>query len=59
MFKKMFGPESEKVRGHWRKLYKEERRNLYRSQNIFRVTISKRMKRVGNVEGVGENKHKC
>jgi hypothetical protein len=40
--------------GGWRRLHNEELHNLYVSQNIIRVTKSRRMRWVGHVEYMGE-----
>jgi hypothetical protein len=42
------------VRGVWRKLHKEELRNLYSSPNIIRMIKSRRMRWAGHVVRMGE-----
>jgi hypothetical protein len=38
----------------WRKLHKEELRDLYSSQSIIRIIKSRRMRSVGHVARIGE-----
>jgi hypothetical protein len=44
MWRRMLGPKRDKVTGEWRKLHNEELNDLYSSENIIRVYISRRMK---------------
>jgi hypothetical protein len=44
----------EEVAGDWTRLHSEELHNLYASQNISRVTKSRRMRFVGHVARMGE-----
>jgi hypothetical protein len=44
------------VTGGWRKLHNEELHNLYSSPSIIRIIKSRRMRRVGHVARMGENK---
>jgi len=37
MLRRIFGPKKDEVTGEWRKLYNEERNDLYSSPIIFRV----------------------
>ena len=37
VLKRVFGPKRDEVTGEWRKLYKEELRDLYLLPNILRV----------------------
>jgi len=37
VFRRIFGPRREKVRGEWRRLHNEELNDLYSSPNIVRV----------------------
>jgi hypothetical protein len=46
---KIFGPKRDEVTREWRKLYNEELNDLYCSPNIFRVTISRRIRGAGHV----------
>ena len=52
----MFGPKRDDVTGKWRKLHKEELRDLYSLPNIVRVVKSRRMKWAGHVACVGIGK---
>jgi hypothetical protein len=40
----MFGPKRYEIRQEWRRLHNEELNDLYSSQNIIRVIISRRMR---------------
>jgi hypothetical protein len=42
------------VTGGWRKLHNEELHGLYSSPSIVRVIKERRMRRAGNVAGMGE-----
>jgi hypothetical protein len=44
------------VTGEWRKLYSEELHNLYSSANIIRQIKSRRMRWVGQVTRMGEER---
>ena len=50
----MFGPKRDEVTGEWRKLHKEELRDLYSLPNIVRVVKSRRMRWAGHVSRMGE-----
>ena len=56
MLRRVFGPKREEVTGEWRKLHKEELRDLYSLPNILRVVKSGRMRWAGTwrVWGRGE-----
>jgi hypothetical protein len=41
MLREIFGPERDKVTGDWRKLHKEELRNLYSSPSVIRMSKSR------------------
>jgi hypothetical protein len=44
MLRRIFGPKRDEVTEGWRKLRKDDLRNLYSSPNIIRVIKSRRMK---------------
>ena len=46
----------DEVTGEWRKLHKEELRNLYSLPNIVRVVKSRRMRWAGHVARMGEGR---
>jgi hypothetical protein len=56
LLKKIFGLKRDQVTGKWRKLRKEELRDLYSSPSITRVMKSMRMKLAGHVARVAENR---
>jgi hypothetical protein len=45
------------VTGKWRKLHKDELRNLYSSQSIIRIIKSRRMRWTGYVARMGEKRN--
>jgi hypothetical protein len=45
------------VTGGWRKLHKEELRDLYSSPSIIRMIKARRMRWAGNVEQIGEKRN--
>ena len=56
MLKGTFGPKRDEVTGEWRKLHNEELNDLYCSPNIVRVIKSIRMRWVGHVARMGEER---
>jgi hypothetical protein len=44
VLRRVFGLERKKVGGRWRRLHNEDFQNLYKSQNIIREIMSRRMK---------------
>ena len=44
VLRRVFGPKRDEVTGEWRKLHKEELRDLYSLPNIERVVKSRRMR---------------
>jgi len=55
--REVFGPNMEEITGDWRKLKNEEFHDMYSSPNIIHVIKSRRMRWVGHVERIGENKY--
>jgi len=53
----MFGPKRGGVTREWRKLYNEERNDLYCSTNVVWVIKSRRMRWAGHVACVRESRH--
>ena len=49
VLRRVFGPKKDEVTGEWRKLYKEELRDLYSQPNIVRVVKPRRMRWAGHV----------
>jgi hypothetical protein len=56
VLRKVFGPKRDEVTGEWRKLHNEELNDLYSLPNIVRVVKSKRMRWVGHVARLGEER---
>jgi hypothetical protein len=52
----MFGLRSSEVTGEWRKLHSGELHNLYSPLNIIRQIKSRRMRWVGHVSRMGEER---
>jgi hypothetical protein len=52
----IFGPKRDEVTGEWRKLHNEELHNLYSSPDIIRQVKSRRMRWVGLVARMGEER---
>ena len=53
VLRKIFRPRRDEVAGEWRKLHKEELKDLLSSPVIFRVIKSRRMRLVGHVVRMG------
>jgi hypothetical protein len=49
VLRRAFGPKRVEVTGGWRKLHNEELHNFYPSQNIIRMTKSRRIRWAGHV----------
>jgi len=58
VLRRVFGPRRDKVTGEWRRLHNEELNDLYCSPNIVRVIKSSRMRWVGHVARMGEERVK-
>jgi hypothetical protein len=56
VLRRVFGPKRDEVTGEWRKLHNEELNDLYSLPNIVRVVKSRRMRLVGHVARMGENR---
>jgi hypothetical protein len=52
----IFGPKRDEVTVEWRKLHNEELRDSYRSLIIVQVIKSRRIRWVGNVARIGEDR---
>jgi len=56
VLRRIFGPRRDEVTGEWRRLHNEELNDLYCSPNIVRVLKSRRMRWVGHVARMGEER---
>jgi len=56
VLRRIFGPGRNEVTGECRRLHNEELNDLYSSPNIARVIISRRMRWVGHVAHMGEER---
>ena len=56
VLRRIFGPRKDEVTGEWRRLHNEELNDLYSSPNIVRVIKSRRMRWVGHVARMGEER---
>ena len=54
--RRIFGPRRDEVTGEWRRLHNKELNNLYTLPNIVRVIKSRRMRWVGHVALMGEER---
>jgi hypothetical protein len=57
VLRKVFGPKRDEVTGGWRKLHKEELRDLYSSPSIIRMMKSRRRRWAGHVARMGEKRN--
>jgi hypothetical protein len=56
VLRRIFGPKRDEVTGEWRKMHNEELHNLYSSPDITRQVKSRRMRWVGHVARMGEER---
>jgi hypothetical protein len=56
VLRRLFGPKRDEVTGVWRKLHNEELHDMYCSRNNVRVIKSRRMRWVGYVARLGEER---
>ena len=56
VLRRIFGPRRDEVTGEWRGLHNEELNDLYTSPNIVRMIKSRKMRRVGHVARMGEER---
>ena len=56
VLRRIFGPKRDEVTGEWRKVRKEELRDLYSSPSIIRVIKWRRMKRAEHAARMGETR---
>jgi len=56
VLRRVFGPKRDEGTGEWRKLHNEELNDLYFSPTNIRVIKSRRMRRAGHVERMGERR---
>jgi hypothetical protein len=57
VLRRIFGPKRDEVTGERRKLYNEELRDLYSLSSIIRIIKSRRMRWMGHVARMGENRN--
>jgi len=56
VLRRIFGPRSDEVTVEWRRLHNEKLNDLYSSPNIVRVIKSRRMRWIGHVASMGEER---
>jgi hypothetical protein len=56
VLRRIFGTRRDEVTGEWKRLHNEELNDLYCSPNIVRVIKSRRMRWVGHVARMGEER---
>jgi hypothetical protein len=59
VLRRIFGPRRDEVTGDWRRLHNEEINVLFSSPNIVRAIKSRRIKWVGHVARMGEERGVC
>jgi hypothetical protein len=55
--RRIFGPKRDEVTGEWRKLHKEELRDLYSSPRMIRIIKSRRMRWEAHVARIGAKRN--
>jgi hypothetical protein len=56
VLRKIFGSKRDEILGEWRELHSEELHNLHSSSNIIRQIRSRRMRWMGHVAHMGEER---
>jgi len=56
VLRRIFGPRRNKLTGEWRRLHNEDLNDLYSSPNIVQVIKWRRMRLVGHVARMGEER---
>jgi hypothetical protein len=56
VLRRIFGPKRDEVTGEWKKLQKEELRDLYSLPSIIRIIKSRRMRWAGHVARMGDKR---
>ena len=56
VLRRVFGSKRDEVTGKWRKIHNEDPSDLYSLPNIVRVVKSRRMRWVGQVACMGEER---
>jgi hypothetical protein len=56
VLRRIFGAKRDEVTGEWRKLHNEELHNMYSSPDVIRQVKSRRMRWVGHVARMGEER---
>jgi hypothetical protein len=56
VMRRIFGPKKDEVTGQWRKLHNEELHDLYSSPNIIRQIKTRRIRWVGHVTHMGDER---
>jgi hypothetical protein len=59
VLRRIFGPKRDEMTGEWRKLRKEELRDLYSSPSIIRIIKSMMMRWAGHVARIGKQRNEC
>jgi hypothetical protein len=57
VLRRIFGPKRDEVTGEWRKLHREELRDLYSSPSIIRIIKSRRIRWAGHVARMEEKRN--